>query len=61
MLHHCLAGGQRVSLIKIEITPELKVMKCRHAATFLPSSLRERVVVYVEGFQPWGREYDHMV
>lgn len=23
MLHHCLAGGQRTSLIKMEITPEL--------------------------------------
>lgn len=47
MLHHCLAGGQRASLIKTEITPELKVMRCRHTATFLPSTR-----LYVEGLQP---------
>lgn len=52
MLHHCLAGRQRASLIKMEITPELKVMRCRHAATFLPSSLRQKLWFYVEGLQP---------
>lgn len=42
MLHHCLAGGQRVLLIKMEITPELKVMGSRHTATYLPPVLREK-------------------
>lgn len=50
-LHHCLAEGQRVSLIIMEITSELKVMKRRHAATFPLSALGEMQRFYV-GQQP---------
>lgn len=45
------AEGQRVSLIKREITPELKVMRCRHIATFPPRALREMQRFYVEDLQ----------
>lgn len=51
MLHHGFAEGQRVSLIKREITPELKVMRCRHIATFLPRALREMQRFSVEDLQ----------
>lgn len=58
MLHHCLAGGQRESLIKMEITPELKVMRCRHTATFLPSALGGGSGFMLKVF---SLEYNHMV
>lgn len=56
MLHHCLAGGQRTLLIKMEITPELLSYEVQ--AHCHVSSLRAQGEVLCWSFAAQDREYN---